>query len=417
MGNLKNVVGNYVVGETFWDRKTEMEILKGKIHDGNHIQIVAQRRIGKTSLMRELANEIGKGYICLQVDLQACTKPEQAIVEISAATRPHQKAWEKVKQVFGNAIGSVAANVDSMEVEDIKINLAAGITKGDWKSKANSLLSSLEKCDKPVVIFMDEISIFVNRVLKGGDYKITPERRERADEFMHWLREASGKYNGSITFVIAGSIGIEPVLKQAGLSATLNTFYPFQLKPWSEEIAEDCLKKLAEGKVDLKEGAESKMVELLGCCIPHHVQMFFSHVHDDCLHRKNRSASADDVSRVYEESMLSMRGHAELTHMEERLKDVLELHHFTLATELLSEAAVTGILTKDEAEFLLDDSGIKAGETPDILQKVMGILLYDGYLQEKKGGYVFDSYLLRDWWKKSKQGLYTPVKERKAKKK
>ena len=53
----------------------------------------------------------------------------------------------------------------------------------------------------------------------------------------------------------------------------------------------------------------------------------------------------DEVNDIYETEMLGIRGHAELTHYEERLKLVLGPEIFPFALEILTETAVTGALT------------------------------------------------------------------------
>ena len=111
---------------------------------------------------------------------------------------------------------------------------------------------------------------------KGADYRITPERRQQADLFLSWLRENSIRHQGKIRIVLSGSIGLEPVLRQGRLSATLNNFEPFELKPWDEDTACGCLEALAASyELEFEPGVPGEMVEMLGCCIPHHVQMFF----------------------------------------------------------------------------------------------------------------------------------------------
>jgi hypothetical protein len=106
------------------------------------------------------------------------------------------------------------------------------------------------------------------------------------------------------------------------------------------------------------------------------------------------------VTEVYQHSMLSVHGHAELSHLEERLKMVLgpELHPLALA--LLTEAAVTGKLTTEAATALARRE--LELENPDAseIRKLLEILEHDGYLRrEGTHGYRFVSKLLEDWWR------------------
>ena len=94
-----------------------------------------------------------------------------------------------------------------------------------------------------------------------------------------------------------------------------------------------CLEALAaEYRVDFEPGVP-RMAEMLGCCIPHHVQMFFGHAYDCAFRRRRTADSTADVAGIYETEMLSIRGHAELTHYEERLKMVFGDEIFSLALE------------------------------------------------------------------------------------
>ena len=70
MKKLKRAVGNYVTGEMFWDREEDLDLITELLDEGAHILMAAPRRIGKTSLMREVANRIQARYYCLHVDLQ-----------------------------------------------------------------------------------------------------------------------------------------------------------------------------------------------------------------------------------------------------------------------------------------------------------------------------------------------------------
>ena len=156
--------------------------------------------------------------------------------------------------------------------------------------------------------------LLVNRILKDDDFKITPERKSKADEFMSWLRKNSLAHQGKVRIVLSGSIGFEPILRQAGLSAAINNFYPFDLKPWDKDAAIEALRTLAnEYGVCFKKDAEAVMVRRLGCCNPHHVQMFFTQVYDRCIRRERMDFFPDEVNDIYENEMLGIRGHAELT--------------------------------------------------------------------------------------------------------
>jgi len=57
---LKKGGSNWVEGEKFFDREIELETLEERVRDGTHTLLTAQRRMGKTSLVRELLRRLGE---------------------------------------------------------------------------------------------------------------------------------------------------------------------------------------------------------------------------------------------------------------------------------------------------------------------------------------------------------------------
>lgn len=414
MDKLKRALGNWVDGDRFWNREAELELLLEYLEEGAHLLIVAQRRIGKTSLMREAARRLGERCTCLQVDLQKSHSPADAIVELSIATRPHGSLWEKTKGVFSSVLGKAAERVESLQLDDLTVTLRSSVTAGDWQAKGDRLFETLAAADKDVVVFFDEVPILVSRILHGDDFQITPDRRAETDAFMSWLRDNCIRHRGKVRVVVTGSIGIEPILRRAGLSATLNVLTPFELAPWDRETAAGCLEALAKSyRLEFQPEAVETLLDHLGVCIPHHVQMFFDNLYRTARQRKLEVISSDLVDQVYEHNMLSVRGHAELSHLEERLKLALGPHLHPLALDLLTEAAVSLELSP-EAALALAREHLTGQENPgDEVREILGILEHDGYLEKAPdGSYAFVSRLLRDWWHAHFGFAFTPADER-----
>ena len=411
---LKQALGHWVDGERFWDREADVKLMIEKIDAGAHELLVAQRRMGKTSLMREVMRILDDRYICLFIDLQKASSAEDAVVEMSLAIKPHTPLWSKTKNLFSNILGKLINGIEELNVGEIGIKLRAGLTAGNWSEQGDSLFSIMADAEKPVLLLIDEIPLMVNRMLKGDDSRITQERKARVDEFMSWLRKNSQEYQGRIRIVLSGSIGFGPILRQAGLSATINNFDPFNLKPWDEKTATGCLRALAaEYGVHFRDGAETAIVKKLGCCIPHHVQMFFTKVYESCVRKGCMDFHPKEVNDVYENEMLSIQGHVELTHYEERLKLVLDPEIFNLAVEMLTETAVSGRLTPKSPAVLARGYKFTDQEFKNATEMILLVLEHDGYLRAgKRGYYKFESSLLRDWWKKRYAQFYVPVSKR-----
>ena len=120
----------------------------------------------------------------------------------------------------------------------------------------------------------------------------------------------------------------------------------------------------------------------------------------------------DEVEDVYHSEMLSIRGHAELTHYEERLKLVLGMEYYPLALEMLTEAAVTGGLEHEALVAYQKAYVFENKSTMEVQRQILQILEHDGYLQQLDKKYTFISKLLRDWWKMRYEAFFVPVLER-----
>jgi len=404
---------NWVVGDEFWDREEDLALFTDKLNEGANLLLIAQRRMGKTSLMKEASRRLADSYRCLYVDFEKATSPEDAVVEMSLITRPYEKLWARTKGLFRNALSRLAEGVEEVSVGELGITLRSGLTSGTWKKRADDLFAILADADRPVIVMMDEVPILVNTILRGGTDDIVPGQVQIAAEFLLWLRGVCTRHRGRVRVVVSGSIGLEPVLRRVDLSATINLLEPFDLKPWTDEAAAGCLEALGRGYgIEYEAGTVQGMLHRLGCNIPHHVQMYFTKLHDFCRRRGSTRVSDTDAEEIFNTEMLSIHGHAELAHYEERLRTVFGRQLAAFALELLTEASVEGILTVKAVTAQRENH-----DTTNVISRkeqnhVLQTFEHDGYLQRSDGGYIFVSGLLKEWWKARNGFGYIPLTRR-----
>jgi hypothetical protein len=120
----------------------------------------------------------------------------------------------------------------------------------------------------------------------------------------------------------------------------------------------------------------------------------------------------DEVNDIYESEMLGVRGHAELTHYEERLKLVIGPEIFPLALEILTETAVAGSLSRESIIKLQKGYDFGERKVQDATEEILRVLEHDGYIKMKECNFVFESNLLKDWWAKRYGYFYVSVTER-----
>ena len=416
MVRLKKAGSNWVDGDRFFDRKAELDVLAERVRNGTHTLLTAQRRMGKTSLVRELLRRLAEdgAFETMFVDLEGAATPADAIAEIGVQSRSARGAWRRIKSGFANTLKEVGDRVDTLAIADVQVKLRAGIDAGNWRQKGDEVCAALAENDRPIVLAIDELPILVNRMLKDDDYRITPAGRQDVDQFLSWLRRNGQDHRGRICLIVSGSVSLEPILRQAELSAHTNIFSPLELKPWDEQTALDCLAALAENcSLELPPAARKEMCRRLRCLVPHHVQRFFDALDEDLRLAGRRGASLDDVARVYTGEMLGVRGQADLDHYENRLKLVLGPEGYRDALDLLTEAAVNGgVLTSDAIVRYSAYFRVRAAADSAPMDGVLSVLEHDGYLALQGNDYRFVSGLLEDWWRARHGRHFVPIARR-----
>ena len=415
---LRKGGGNWVEGDRFFNREADLAALEERVRDGTHTLLTAQRRMGKTSLVRELLRQFSEQdeFETVFVDLEAANDPADAVAEIAVQARPLQGAWQGIKSGFANTVRMVGDRVEALSYYDLKVTLRAEIDAGNWQQRGNAVFSALAASERPVVLAVDELPILVNRMLKGDNERVTPDGVRAVDELLSWLRKTGQFHKGRISMILSGSVGLEPLLEQAGISAHANIFSTYDLKPWSEDTAVACLAQLAETyEIDLPAEVRQDMCRRLRCCIPHHVQMYFDKTTDHLRRTDKRTASLEDVDLVYLQEMLSVRGQVDLQHYESRLRMILGSTGYVIAQDILTTTAISGALNPETidryiAHYSVHDEGNGTG-VPSVAS-VLHLLEHDGYLERCSDGYRFASGLLEDWWQSRYGQNFTPVYEK-----
>ena len=407
---LRKAGGNWVEGERFFDRDHELATLVERCQDGTHTLLTAQRRMGKTSVVRELLRRLKESgeFETVFVDLEATSTPQEAIAEIWNEVGATQSAWHRAGHRLRQLGRDLPSLFTSLEYADVRVQLQARVNAGNWQRRGANIWQALAHGDKPVVFAMDEFPILINRLLLGDDYLATSERRAVADEFLSRLRKMGQQYQGRVTMILTGSVGLQPILRQAGLTALVNIFEPFELRPWKQTTASGCLRTLAETYgVAITDDLCADICSRLRCCVPHHIQQFFAYLHDHLRRDDRTEATVEDIEQVYSGTLLSTRGQLDLDHYENRLKMLLGPANYTTALSLLTEAANDRGWLHHRTVSLYAS---KPSRFPD-LEHVLYVLEHDGYLTRETRGYRFTSGLLEDWWRARHVQHFVPIVE------
>ena len=386
---MKSFTGPPVIGDNFFDRDRELQILERRVRDGNHILLTGQRRMGKTSIARELGRRLeDKGWGFLFVDVEGANSAEDVIADIAEAVHPIRPITSRIKRWLGD-------NIEEINAYDIKVKFRAALNAGNWQHEGKELLRHCASHEQPILLVIDELPIFLKRV-RGSE-----DGFQRVDEFLSWLRGVlQSVEEGSLVLIVSGSIGLTPLVNRLGIPDRINHLEPFRLGPWDRDTSVACFQRLAESCEELRfeDDVAKAVYDALGVGIPHHVQSFFARLQDHAIMQGRDRVTVKDVEEVYRTGLLGPSGQNDLVHYETRLNEALEDESYTIAMEILAEAATQGVFTPGAWRCLEGLYARVVGDTRGRIADTLEILVHDGYLEDSDDGHRFPSRLLKDWW-------------------
>lgn len=404
--------GNWVSGDDFFGRERELEVLERKVRGGSHVLLTGQRRMGKTSLARELGRRLAQqDWLFLFADLEAATRAEDAVAEIAAAARIAgvvRTVRSRIADVWRGFRGRIEEI--SAGPEEFRMKFRGELNAGNWRRYGGELIRACAEHERPALLVMDELPIFLNRMLREEQ-----DGRKRVDEFLSWLRREMQDIGGkSLSLVVSGSIGLEPLVRRLGIPDRINHFYPFRLGPWDREASIACFERLAgDCGLSIEDGVAAAVYKKLGIGVPHHVQAFFARLQDFAAMQGRERVTPPDVEEVYRTQLLGPPGQNDLVHYETRLGEALEEEDRRIAMDILAEAAARQALGADARRGLEERLYAESvDDAPARIADTLAVLEHDGYLQADSAGvYRFPSHLLRDYFK---AGHHAPLAGRRS---
>ena len=403
---MKPSTGRWVSGDDFFDREAELKVLERQVRDGNHILLTGQRRMGKTSVARELGRHLEtQGWVSLFADVEGASSPEDLVAAIATATHPIRAISSRVAGAMNRFIKE---HIDEINAHEFGLKFRAGLGAGTWRRHGEVLFQVCAAHDRQVFLVIDELPIFLNNLLAED------QGAKQAVAFLRWLRGVrQALERGSPVLLLSGSIGLAPLVGRLGIPDCINDLYDFRLEPWDRETSILCFERLVQHNgLCVEDGVAKAVYETLGIGIPHHVQSFFAQLqHFATMQGRNRVTEAD-VEEVYRTKLLGPSGQADFLHYEKRLKQGLDDETFQIAMEILGEAATQGAFTASARRNLSRAYATITPDAPDRISAALDVLMHDGYLTAERSGHRFAFRLLRDWWAARFRDHHTPLASR-----
>lgn len=378
-GNLDpdSVYGRDALIEMLWDRLESQSIL-----------LNAERRIGKTQVLRKMQAEPRNGWRPVFRDLE----------RIHSAQEFAELVYDEVQQFLGKATRSknfIQKLLEDNETDYVKLK---GRT---WKKLLTSAVEDLmqTKMAERLVFFWDEVPYMLSNILRSQD-----DGPKVAAEVLDTIRSFRVEHR-QFRVILTGSIGIHHILgllSTAGIpTSAKNDIFPVTVTPLSPPDAKELAADLLTG-----EGISSPNLSESATTIAEEVDYFPYYIHHVVagLRLEQLSATVDNIKNFVARQLVEASDPWNLAHYRDRLNtyypDSNDANNVTIILDVLAK-------TKDLADSLSVDQILDTArgdkttlKNRDDLLRLLRLMDADHYLsREIDGTYKFRFPLIRRWWK------------------
>ena len=126
---MKLSTGRWVSGDDFFNRDVELQVLEARVRDGNHTLLTGQRRMGKTSIVRELGRRLEQqGWTFLFADVEGATCPEDFLADVVEAAHPVRPITAKTADMMQRWFRENVKEVGALE---FRMKFRSGLNAGN----------------------------------------------------------------------------------------------------------------------------------------------------------------------------------------------------------------------------------------------------------------------------------------------
>jgi hypothetical protein len=354
--------------------------------DVQSVVMSAERRIGKTSVLRKMAAETPGGWVVLARDLESLHTASDFATGVYKDIEQHLSKWKRTAlraRQFLRDLGGV-------EVAGI-IKLPTGQTP-PWKPLLTQAIEDLiqEQEDSRLVFFWDEVPFMLQSISSS-------EGESVAMEILDVLRSLRQKH-ATFRMVLTGSVGLHHVLgslKAHGYSnAPVNDMYEIEVPPLAHEDACELARALIAGESLASESLDETLDAIASAadCIP-----FYIHHIVRQLKIINSPANPQTVAEAVSAQLLDANDPWSLGHYRDRITTYYPRSETLVMTVLDALALASGPLRTDDVLRLV--SSTIEFDDRDRLLDLLRLLERDHYLKRRNGGYTWKFPLIARWWR------------------
>jgi uncharacterized protein len=381
MVHFNTVVGAVAEGDSYLSRPRLVHKFWKHVGAGEHLLMAAPRRVGKTSFMRDIEERPEAGF-----------HPIYLIVESVSDEK------DLFRKLYTKALEMVSGKVElSKKLSSLWKRLKVDVTTDGLRistsdpDEFNDLLTLLKGLpDKEHFVFLvDEFSQAVENVRKkhGADAAVA---------LLHKVRELRQDPDvvKKVSFVFAGSVGLEQIVGKLNSSHAINDLLAFDLPPFTTTEALELIERILEGsEAGMSDAVKEHLLEKLVWLIPFFIQVVMNEVEEILNDAETVVVTKKVVDQAFAKA-LTKRNYYD--HWHQRLSVLFDTAERRFAKEVLNLCSAGKPVEMDKVH----DIGTNKHALPDSYMDVVRSLIHDGYLVRNTdvGTLRFASPLLMRWW-------------------
>ncbi len=377
------VVGREDLVDRVWDVLTRQSIL-----------LTAERRMGKSCLLKKMKAEPAPGTIPIYRDLEGLDTPIRFV----------ERVYEDVARYLGrlrrtaDGVHTLLRHLCGLEMPGIRFPIVAA---PHWKDLLERTLADLARHqDDTVVFFWDEIPMMLDKIRRASGERT-------ALDLLDCLR-AARQQHPRLRMVLTGSVGLHHVvrsLRGAGaLSDATNDLRRIELPPLDPVPATELARRLIRGEgIDCED--ETACARAIAASVDR-IPYYIHHVVAG-LAGETRPVHPEVIVRHVRDELSSPSDPWHLAHFRERIDEYYAPERRATALFALDEIALDGPLEIDSMRRRIASSvgdeddpisraALSGDERP--LVALLEDLERDHYIAHHVDGYRFRFELVRLYW-------------------
>ena len=391
----KIIIGSKAIGKEYYNRTDLEELIIKEIKKGNHINIAAPRRVGKTSVVYYISKNKLSDYHCIFESIQSLQSENEVYKRIYelilSSFNSNIKTIKKLKNYLsGRGIKSISfEGVEFIDKKDI-----------DYIKEIENICSELIKNNEKVVLFIDELPDVLYHLHKYN----TPDKKDEAIRLLRNLRvwRQNDQFK-NLTLVLTGSVGFHHIVKMIeGRATDLNDLNNIKFEAFTKKQALAYIQHVTnEATIKYTANMAKYLLDKVSYLIPYFINLLLREVDSVSIKNQTKKLTKKTINTAFD---IIVRENKDFKDWKDRLFEYYSDFDAKFMNEILVYLAHYDTLSLRR----MYDLAVKHKQEIHYMD-IIEILENDGYIIEYNDSYTFISPFLKAFWKKN-QPIYNETK-------